>query len=80
MSDIQIPSLATGTYRHNKSGNLYQVLGVALETESDQAVVVYKPLYAHEFGYELFTRPYEMFVEMVELNGRTQPRFEKVDS
>ncbi len=74
---IQVPSLQKGTYRHNKSGKLYQVIGVALETESDQAVVVYRPLYEHEFAYELFTRPYEMFVGMVELNGKLKPRFEK---
>lgn len=74
-----IPVLQAGTYRHNKSGNLYEVLGVALETESDLAVVVYRPLYDHEFGYALFTRPYEMFIGSVELNGALRPRFEKVD-
>lgn len=75
-----IPELSSGTYRHNKSGKLYEVLGVALETESDEPVVVYRPLYAHEFGFEFFTRPYEMFIETVELNGRACPRFEKIDS
>ncbi|MES2876601.1 MAG: DUF1653 domain-containing protein [Patescibacteria group bacterium] len=73
------PNLKLGTYRHNKSGKLYDVIGIALETESDQAMVVYRPLYAHEFSYELFTRPYDMFVEQVQLNGQMMPRFEKTD-
>ena len=73
-----VPSIPKGTYRHNKSGNLYKVLGVALETETDEPVVVYHPLYEHEFGCELFTRPYGMFTDMVELDGVKKLRFEYV--
>lgn len=76
---IQIPELRLGTYRHNKSGNLYQVIGIALDTETDTPLVVYRPLYEHEFGYELFTRPYEVFVETVKLDGQMKPRFEYVN-
>lgn len=72
-----IPTLANGTYRHNKSGKLYQVIGVALQTETDEPLVIYRPLYEHDFGYELFCRPYRMFVEVVELSGKRVPRFEK---
>lgn len=75
---ITIPTLEKGKYRHNKSGNLYEVFGVALETESDEAVVVYHPLYEHEYGYELFTRPYASFTAIVELDGVKKLRFEKV--
>lgn len=77
---IPIPTIRKGTYRHNKSGKLYRVVGVALETESDEPVVVYHPLYEHEFGYELFTRPYEMFTDMVELEGEKKLRFEYIGS
>lgn len=77
--DTPIPSLRTGTYRHNKSGKLYEVIGVALQTETNESLVIYRPLYEHDFGYELFTRPYEMFVELVELAGKRVPRFEKVN-
>lgn len=73
-----IPFIRKGTYRHNKSGNLYRVLGVALETETDEPVVVYHPLYEHEFGYELFTRPYGMFTDTVELDGAKKLRFEYI--
>lgn len=75
MNDI--PFIEKGTYRHNKKGHLYEVLGVAIQAETDEALVIYKPLYESEF--ELFARPYAMFVENVEVNGQVVPRFEKVD-
>lgn len=71
------PVIEKGTYRHNKKGHLYEVLGVALQTETDEPLVVYRPLYGGE--YELFARPYAMFVENIALNGAVVPRFEKVD-
>ena len=74
-----LPVLTRGTYRHSKSGNHYEVVDVALYTESDQAVVIYKPLYITEDGIMLFVRPYDMFVENVELDGRQVPRFEKIE-
>lgn len=74
---IDFPSIKTGRYRHNKTGNLYEVLGVALQTETNEPLVVYRPLY--ESKYELFVRPYAMFLEEVEINGEKKPRFEKSD-
>lgn len=71
-------SIEKGTYRHNKSGKLYEVLGVAQQTETGEQLVIYRPLYEHVFGYELFARPYEMFIEIVELDGKKIPRFEKI--
>ena len=70
-------SIEKGTYRHSKSGRLYEVLGVALQTETDESLVIYRPLYESE--YELFARPYAMFIEKVEINGEMKLRFEKVD-
>lgn len=72
-----LPSIEKGTYRHSKKGQLYEVLGVALQTETDEPLVIYRPLYESEF--ELFARPYAMFVEEVEINGVVVPRFEKTD-
>lgn len=69
-------TIQPGTYRHSKKGQLYEVLGVALQTETDEALVVYRPLYESEF--ELFARPYDMFVETVEIDGEVKPRFERV--
>ena len=71
------PSIALGTYRHSKSGKLYEVLGVALHTETGDMLVVYRALYKTD--YELFARPYKMFVENVDLNGKKVPRFEKIN-
>lgn len=75
MSDF--PSIETGTYRHSKTGHLYEVLGVAFQTESEESLVVYRPLYKTDC--ELFARPYAMFVENVEIDGEVKPRFEEVN-
>jgi hypothetical protein len=74
MSDF--PTIQKGIYRHNKKDQLYEVLGVALQTETNEPLVIYRALYENE--YELFARPYTMFIEMVELDGEQKPRFEKV--
>lgn len=71
------PTIQKGTYRHNKKGQLYEVIGVALQTETNESLVIYRPLYSNE--YELFARPHDMFIETVEINGQHVPRFEKLD-
>ena len=63
--------------RHYKNNQTYQVIGVALQTETNEKLVVYKPLYTSE--YELFARPYGMFVEAISHNGCMVQRFQKVD-
>ena len=70
--------ISKGVYRHSKSGKLYKVIGLALETETEELLVIYRPLYENE--YELFARPASMFTETVLLDGKSVPRFEKVDS
>lgn len=75
MSDF--PEIEKGVYRHSKKGQLYEVLGLALQTETNEPLVIYRPLYENE--YELFARPYAMFIEEFEINGQTMPRFEKID-
>ena len=73
----EFPQIEKGTYRHNKKGHLYEVLGIALQTETSEPLVIYRPLYDSEYGF--FARPYAMFLEKVELNGELKPRFEKID-
>lgn len=70
------PTLAPGTYRHYK-GNLYEVIGVSLDTETHESSVVYRPLY--ESTVPLWTRPYDMFVSTVDVDGIIVPRFKKVE-
>jgi len=69
-------SIAPGRYRHFK-GNEYEVLGVALSSETQEPFVVYRALYG-DGG--LWLRPLAMFAETVERGGRTVPRFEKIDT
>ena len=61
-----------GRYRHFK-GNEYEVLGIARHSETDERLVVYRPLYG-DGG--LWVRPLPMFTETVMHNGRIVPRFE----
>jgi hypothetical protein len=66
-----LPALRPGRYRHYKGGE-YEVVGVVRHSETLEALVLYRPLY-NESG--LWVRPYPMFFEDVEHEGRTQPRF-----
>lgn len=70
--------VSKGTYRHGKSGKLYEVIGLALETETAELLVIYRPLYENE--YELFARPVSMFTETVVLDEKSVPRFQKITS
>lgn len=77
MSDPIIPQIEKGIYRHYKNQKLYEVLGVALQTETDEPLVIYRPLY--DAQYDLCARPYEMFVGKVAVNGAMMLRFSKED-
>ena len=70
-----------GKYRHYKGHN-YEVIGVGLQTETDERFVVYKPLY--EVGddvkdIDVFCRPYDMFFEKVTVDGKEMDRFTKLE-
>lgn len=75
--DPDLPDIAKGNYRHTKSGKLYEVIGMTFHTENYEPLVIYRPLY--DGKYELFARPYDMFMQTIELNGETKPRFEKLN-
>lgn len=70
MSD-GVPVLKPGRYRHYK-GRDYAVLRVALHSETEEPLVVYRQLYG-ERGW--WVRPYAMFMETVVVEGAVQPRF-----
>ena len=60
-----------GRYRHFK-GKYYEVIGVARHSETEEELVVYRPLYG-ERG--LWVRPLSMWNELVERDGKTCRRF-----
>ncbi len=63
-----------GRYRHYKGG-LYEVLGVARHSETQEELIVYRPLYG-ERG--LWVRPRAMFLDTVVVQGAVVPRFAPV--
>ena len=67
--------LETGLYRHYK-GNMYEVYMTAQHSETEEWMVVYKALYGDK---GMWVRPYEMFLEKVEVDGQMTERFKKVD-
>jgi len=68
--------LHIGLYEHYK-GRRYEVLGECHHSETLERLVVYRALYDHpEFGPNaLWVRPFDMFLETVEIDGETLPRF-----
>ena len=72
MSDLPpLPVLHTGRYRHYK-GQPYQVVELCRHSETQEVLVLYRQLYGDG---ALWVRPYAMFVEIVVVDGQTQPRF-----
>ena len=67
--------LQPGIYEHYK-GNLYEVLTTAQHSETEEWMVVYKALYGEE---GIWVRPYEMFVEKVEVEGEMVDRFKYIE-
>lgn len=69
-------TVPSGKYRHYK-GKEYEVLGMALHSETLESMVVYKPLYETPdvpFG-TLWVRPSAMFMELVETEHGLVQRF-----
>jgi len=70
------PKLKKGIYRHFKNKKLYEVQNVARHSETEEWMVIYKPLYKSDFA-QLCVRPYKMFFEKVKSpeTGKMVPRF-----
>jgi len=69
MNDIR-----PGLWRHFK-GNLYRVHGIALHSETGEEMVVYQALYGQR---GLWVRPVSMWLEQVERDNYSGPRFIRV--
>ena len=68
-------AIVPGKYRHYK-GNEYEVLGMALHSETLEEMVVYKALYG-DGG--IWVRPASMWDEEVEVAGTTIKRFSYIN-
>jgi len=66
--------ITCGLYRHYK-GNDYQVLGTAYHSESEELLVLYRPLYG---AGALWVRPFNNFNEELKISGKNVRRFELV--
>lgn len=72
-------------YKHDPGGApynyMYEVIGIARNTEEkDSFSVLYRPLYESDWmpPADYQSRPLSMFVETIEKDGRTVPRFTKI--
>ncbi len=63
-----------GIYRHYK-GKDYEVIGVAIHTETEEEHVVYRALYGN---YTLCIRPKTLFLEEIKKETYKGPRFKRV--
>lgn len=68
-------SITPGGYKHYK-GQQYEVIGIGKDTETEEDVVIYQPLYESDVAY--WVRPRKMFEDTVTINGKTIRRFERV--
>ncbi len=73
---FEVPSIELGQYEHYK-GQQYEVLGVALQSENLEPLVIYKPLYESDVPF--WARPYALFTDMISIEGQSIPRFKKRD-
>ena len=68
-------------YKHDPSrgefDHYYEVVGVGRNTEEKTFTVLYRPLYENDFlkPADYQSRPLAMFMENVEIGGKTVPRF-----
>jgi len=83
-TDQAVDDFRPGIYKHYKhtdeSPRYYQVTGVARNTETEKLYALYLPLHVipgHK-GVRYQVRPLEMFLEQVEWEGKTIPRFEYI--
>lgn len=65
-----------GIYRHYKGKN-YRLIDIVRHSETLEEMALYETLYENKLG-RLWVRPLAMFLEMVEFEGKTCPRFEYI--
>ena len=68
-----------GLYKHYK-GNIYEVLFLGKESDTEKDVVIYRGLYnSKEFGKNpVWVRSMKAFAERVKVNGKLVDRFKSI--
>ena len=66
-----------GLYEHYK-GKRYKVHDIVRHSETLEELVLYETLYENELG-KLWVRPKAMFLESVDIDGKSVPRFKLVE-
>jgi hypothetical protein len=76
----KINNLKLGKYRHYK-GTIVEVIGIALHSETMEKMAVYRhPDPIKGMGENsLWVRPLTMFLENVQVDGKTVPRFKFIE-
>ena len=74
------PKLKIGKYQHFKNKKFYEVKNLALNTETEGWMVIYKALYKSDIKY--FVRPYKMFFQKTKSleTGKLVSRFKYIKS
>lgn len=79
MKTNQTTKIPLGKYQHSKSGKIYRVMAVAKHSETLEDLVVYESLYDNPES-RFWVRPFQNFLEEVEINGENVPRFRFISS
>lgn len=74
LMELNDMTIKPGIYEHYKGGR-YRVIDTVRHSETEECMVLYKPLYGEQ---KLWVRPFDMFVETVNVNGTQIPRFQFV--
>lgn len=73
-------NMKLGKYKHYK-GNVYEVIGVGLNSDTYEKIVVYRGMYnSEEFGNNpLWVKNLAEFLVNVEWEGKVVPRFKYLE-
>lgn len=74
MKSIDKSTIKFGKYQHFK-GMEYELVDIVYHSETQDPLVLYRALYGDR---ELWVRPFTMFFEEIDRDGKTQPRFRYV--
>jgi hypothetical protein len=68
-------SIGTKYYHHKNHDNIYEITGLGFLESNDELCVIYKALYGAQ---NTFIRPLSVWLDRVEWEGKTVPRFTKI--